>query len=557
MEIDLGLTLTFHGAAGCVTGFCARLSGDGFDVLIDCGMFQGPKTLKALNYEPFPFDVSKIDAVLLTHAHIDHSGMLPKLMRAGYAGPIYATAPTRALCEVMLADAGEIQESEVFHLNRRNQRRGRSPVEPIYTARDAARTMPLFRKVKFDEEIVIAPHLRARFWNAGHMLGAASVEMIVGEDDSAERILFSGDLGAGGQDYLPEPTGPEGITHLVIESTYGNRERKLADTAERRRLLAEELHKAHALGGPLLMPTFAVGRAQELILDLLAVMDSGAAPRAEIFLDSPLAIEATDVFLERGWNRDAELNPFTPLRHASNLHYLMRPQESDQLEKLRDWHIILAGSGMCDAGRIRRHLQRLLWRSEVTVLITGFQAAGTLGRLLLEGHKLVRIQGEEVRVKAEIRLLDVYSAHADANGLVRWAQQRQPVTGQTFILHGEPEASRGLAERLEQAGFNPATITRPDLDESFELALTGANRLAAPKARLAPGQAASLDWHNARADLLSRLSARIEDAPSEADRRRLLQALEDALKSVPLTDAAGRAGEGEAHVPPEAGLHSS
>ncbi|WP_395445301.1 MBL fold metallo-hydrolase [Caulobacter sp. UC70_42] len=525
----MSLSLTFHGAAECVTGFCARLSGEGFTLLIDCGMFQGSKTLKALNYDPFPFDVDAIDAVLLTHAHIDHSGMLPKLMRAGYKGPIYATAPTRALCEVMLADAGEIQESEVFHLNRRNQRRGRPLVEPVYTAKDAARTIELFEKVKLDEIVEIVPGVRARFWNAGHMLGATSIEVIVGPDEDAERILFSGDLGAGGQAYLPEPTGPTGVDHLVLESTYGDRERDLADTAERRRLLAEELRQAHAAGGPLLMPTFAVGRAQELLLDLLAVMESGEAPQGEIFLDSPLAIEATDVFLERGWNRDTEANPFSPLRHAPNLHYLMKPEESDQLEKVRDWHIILAGSGMCDAGRIRRHLKRLLWRSEVTVLITGFQAAGTLGRLLVDGKKLVRIQGDDFQVKARIRVLDVYSAHADAKGLVRWALERQPIKGQVFLAHGEPGALTGLAERLEQAGFPAARIAIPVLDETFELTRSEAHQVPGGPPRLQPGKAAALDWHNQRADLFARLNARIQEAPSEEARSRLLQALEAVL----------------------------
>lgn len=526
----MSLSLTFHGAAECVTGFCARLAGDGFTLLIDCGMFQGSKTLKALNYEPFPFDVDQIDAVLLTHAHIDHSGMLPKLMRAGYEGPIYATAPTRALCEVMLADAGDIQESEVFHLNRRNQQRGRPLVEPVYTAKDAAKTIDLFQKVKVDEIVDILPNVRARFWNAGHMLGATSVEIIIGPDESAERILFSGDLGAGGQDYLPEPTGPVDIDHLVLESTYGDRERERTNTVERRRLLAEELRQAHAAGGPLLMPTFAVGRAQELLLDLLAVMESGDAPRGEIFLDSPLAIEATDVFLERGWNRDTEVNPFTELRHAPNLHYLMKPQESDQLEKLRDWHIILAGSGMCDAGRIRRHLKRLLWRSEVTVLISGYQAAGTLGRLLTEGKKLVRIQGDDVRVKARIRVLDVYSAHADANGLVQWALDRRPVKGQVFLAHGEPGALSGLASRLEEAGFPPAKILVPALDQTFELSRSEARITAEGPPRLPPGRAAALDWHNERADLFVRLNARIQDAPNEEARQRLLAALEAVLK---------------------------
>lgn len=526
----MALSLTFHGAAECVTGFCARLSGDGFDILVDCGMFQGPKTLKSLNYEPFPFDAKAIDAVLLTHAHIDHSGMLPKLMKAGFRGPIFATAPTRDLCEVMLADSGEIQEGEVAFLNRRNQHRGRPLVEPVYTARDAKRTMELFERVKFEEVVEVAPGLRARFWTAGHMLGAASVEVMVGEGDGVTTILFSGDLGAGGQEYLPDPTGPAGVDHLVVESTYGDRERQRVDTAARRALLAEELRQAHAAGGPLLMPTFAVGRAQELMLDLLAVMEAGDAPRAEIFLDSPLAIEATDIFLERGWNRDTNGNPFTRLRHASNIHYLMKPQDSDQLERLRDWHIILAGSGMCDAGRIRRHLKRLLWRKEVTVLITGYQAVGTLGRLLVEGKKLVSIQGEDFRVRARIRTLDVYSAHADANALVEWVQARQPIRGDIFLAHGEPSALDGLTNRLERAGFYQAKLIKPALDQTFDLAREQAQLVATAPSRLQPGRAATLDWHNARADLLARLGDQLENAPSDEARLRLLLAVERAMK---------------------------
>lgn len=541
----MGLSLTFHGAAECVTGFCARLSGDGFNILVDCGLFQGPKTLKALNYEPFPFDVSSIDAVLLTHAHIDHSGMLPKLMRAGYRGPIYATAAARDLCSVMLADAGGIQESEVRSLNWRNQHRGRPLVEPIYTERDARKVMDQFVKVKIGDVVDIVPGLQVRYWAAGHMLGAASIEMMVGAGDELVRLLFSGDLGAGAQDYLPEPTGPAGVDHMIMESTYGDRERQRVNTAERRRQLAEEIRQAHAAGGPLVMPTFAVGRAQELLLDILAVMESGEAPKAEIFLDSPLAIEATDVFLERGWNRDSEVNPFLPLRHAPNLHYLMKPAESDQLEKLRDWHIILAGSGMCDAGRIRGHLKRLLWRREVTVLITGFQAVGTLGRLLLEGKTQVRIQGEDYRVKARIRSLDVYSAHADANGLVRWATERRPVNGQVFLAHGEPNALKALSGRLAAANFDPAKITIPVLDQSFELDRSSVQPVEVETPRLAPGRAATLDWHNARADLLGRLNDRLEDAPDDASRLRLLLALERALKDAgwdPEPEVAAEAG---------------
>ena len=239
------LKLTFHGAAGCVTGFCARLETGRATVLIDCGMFQGPKTLKALNYGDFPFEAGSVDAVLLTHAHIDHSGLLPKLMRAGYRGPVYATAGTRDLCAVMLPDAGDIQESEVRQLNRRNQRRGRRQVEPIYTARDAVRTLDLFRKVKLGELVEVAPGVTATYWEAGHILGAASIEVRVETEEGPVSLLFSGDLGPGGRDYSPDPEGPAGVDYLILESTYGDRERLTPSGEARRALLADELNAAH------------------------------------------------------------------------------------------------------------------------------------------------------------------------------------------------------------------------------------------------------------------------------------------------------------------------
>lgn len=523
------LTLSFHGAAECVTGSCARLRGEEFDVLIDCGLFQGPKTLKELNYDPFPFDPAKIDAVLLTHAHIDHSGLLPKLMKAGFRGPIYATAPARELCRVMLADAGGIQESEVAQLNRRNAQRGKPEVQPIYTERDGRKVMDQFEKVKLDEWVEVAAGLSARFWAAGHMLGAASIEVKVATGgDRPLTLLFSGDLGTGEHEYLPQPTGPTGVDHLIIESTYGDRERARLDTAGRRRLLAEELNAAHEAGGPALLPAFAVGRSQELIMDILALMEEGQIPRGEIFLDSPLAIEATDVFLDRGWNRDLEANPFEALRDPPNLWMVNSPQESDRLAQLRDWHIILGGSGMCDAGRIRKHLKRLLSRPQTTLLITGYQAVGALGRLLVDGRKTVKIQGEDVRVRARVRSMEVYSGHADARTLVEWALARRPVAGTVFLNHGEPEALAGLSRRLIEAGFEPGALKIPVLDETYALDGAAAVVPADTAPRLAPGQASSLDWHNARAELLLRLDEALDSA-SDAQRARLLGRLEALL----------------------------
>jgi metallo-beta-lactamase family protein len=523
------LKLTFHGAAGCVTGFCARLEAGRATVLVDCGMFQGSKTLKALNYEPFPFDAHAIDAVLLTHAHIDHSGLLPKLMKAGFEGPIYATAGTRDLCAVMLPDAGDIQESEVRQLNRRNQRRGRPEVEPIYAVQDARRCMELFRKVKLGEIAEVAPGITATYWEAGHILGSASIELQVDTEEGPVSLMFSGDLGPGGRDYTPDPEGPVGVDHLILESTYGDRERLTASGGERRALLAKELTEAHAAGGPLLIPAFAVERSQELLADIVTLMEDRQVPEADIFLDSPLAIEATEVFQKRGWNRATGVNPFEGLRHSGRLKFLNHPSESDQLDRLAGWHVIIAASGMCDAGRVRKHLKRLLWRRQATVLISGYQAVGTLGRILQEGARRVSIQGDDVQVRARIRSLDVYSGHADAAGLVAWAKARAPVAGQIFLVHGEPAALDGLETRLETAGFPAAQMAAPAMDEAFLLAKTDATSESIQARRIVAGAVAKADWHNARAQLLMELNERLSDAPNDRAREEIIAQLAGAL----------------------------
>jgi len=528
----MNTTLSIHGAAGCVTGSCYRLTTPRATVLVDCGMFQGSKTLKGLNYEPFPFDVRAVDAVLLTHAHIDHSGLLPKLARAGYRGPIWATAGTRDLCEVMLADAAHIQESEVEQLNRRNQRRGRPSVEPIYTVRDAGRTMELFRSIKLGHEIDVAPGVRARWWNAGHILGSASIEVLI-DEETPLRLLFSGDLGTGGRDFLADPEGPSGVDHLIMESTYGDRVRPPLTPDQRRSLLAEELRAAHEAGGPLLIPAFAVERTQELLADLLQVMANGSAPAADIFLDSPLAIEATEVFLSRGYSATAGRNPFEALQAGERLRFLRTPQESDGLDRLRGWHVIMAASGMCDAGRVRKHLKRLLWRADATVLLNGFQVQGTLGRLLADGVRHVRIQGDEIRVQARVRSIDTYSGHADAANLTDWALRRQPIGGKLFLCHGEPASSSGLADRLAQAGFDRDRLVLPTLDQSFRLGPTDAGALTPTTARLAPGPAPSLDWHNARAALLGELDERLDALADDAARMALLEGVRRLVEGGP------------------------
>ncbi len=525
--------LKFHGAAGCVTGACALLEVKGGRVLVDCGLFQGSKTLKELNYGAFPFHARDIDAVLLTHAHIDHSGLLPKLMRAGFDGPIYATAGTRDLCAVMLPDAGGIQEMEVEFLNRRNQRRGLPEVEPIYTARDGREVMAQFRAVQLGDLVEILPDLRARWWDAGHILGSASIEVKVdGADGGAPtRILFSGDLGPGGRDLAHDPDGPGGVDHVVMESTYGDVERGVVSTEDRRQVLAMELALAHAAGGPLLIPAFAVERTQELLVDLIDLMEKTEAPPGPIFLDSPLAIRATDVFLRHGHD-GAGGNAFGSLRESRLLRFTESASESREIERVRGWHVIVAASGMCDAGRIRHHLKRLLWRPEATLLLVGYQAVGTLGSLLREGRRDVRIQGEAVRVRAAVREIDVYSGHADAPGLVRWVQARKPIGGKVFLVHGEPPNLQGLSRRLVSEGFSRQSVMVAELDQAYRLSATHAEPdkdEAAP--RLARTAVSRLDWHNARSAFLSALNEKLSAADSDAERQRILETLQEGLLS--------------------------
>ena len=527
------VSLSFHGAAGCVTGSCILLDDGQTRLLVDCGLFQGTKTRKQMNYGPFPFDASSIDAVLLTHAHIDHSGLLPKLRLAGFTGVIFATSGTRDLCSVLLPDAGAIQEIEVSQLNRRNRRRAVYALSPIYTARDARDTLALFQTVSLREWINVAPRVRARWWNAGHILGAASIEVEIGGSDrhAPARLFFSGDIGPGGRDLADDPEGPADIDHLIVESTYGAVEREPVDTATRRRILRDELRAAHAAGGPLLIPAFAVERTQELLVDLLDLMESTEAPPGPIFLDSPLAIKATNVFLRRGHKESGE-NPFSALRESRLLQFTESQEESRDLERQRGWHVIIAASGMCDAGRVRGHLRHLLPRKAATVLIVGYQAVGTLGRLLVDGQRDVRIQGDEIAVQARVRAIDVYSGHADAKALVRWVDARRPVAGTVFLTHGEPDNLAGLEARLLEGGFARDHVAVAALDQSYELSpnVPAVRGPSAPP-RVSPDAVSVLDWHNARVSFLSMLREKLDKARDDRSRELILKHLSETLST--------------------------
>lgn len=519
--------LIFHGAARGVTGSCFRLVTPSGEILIDCGMFQGPKTEKELNYRPFPFDARRIRAVILTHAHIDHSGLLPKLVRDGFSGPIHATPATADLCEVMLPDSAHIQSYEVGHLNRRKAERHAPPVAPIYDHADAMAALALFDSHRYGEWFDVLPTLRARFWNAGHLLGSASVEIELNQSGQTLRLLFSGDIGPNSKLMEPDPTGPAGVDYIICESTYGDTDRSDSGSDARRATLRDEVLAAMNDRGVLLIPSFAVERAQELLSDLRLLIARGDLPRIPIYVDSPMATAATRVFARHAKELEGGATFLEGLRSA-DVHFTETVEQSMALDRLQGFHIVIAASGMCEAGRIRHRLRNWIWRDEATVLLTGFQANGTLGRILQDGATEVRIQGRDYAVRARIRSIDLYSGHADGPELEEWVRARLPLGAQVFLTHGEPDAIDGLASRLN--AFLPSGSVRiPGLDGCFALGPTRATPRDDCAPRLDPARIGQPDWHND----LSRLSLSLSDAlaqcPDDAARARLIDRMAAAL----------------------------
>lgn len=527
------VNLTFHGAAGTVTGSCYRLDIGNRKVLIDCGMFQGDKTIKQLNYQPWPFNPREIEAVLVTHAHIDHTGLLPKLAKAGYAGPIYTTPETGDLLQFMLPDSGSIQEMEVERLNRRNQRRGGAVVQPIYTEQDAQDSLRLIATREFGKWFEVTAGLRAKFWNAGHILGSASIELELNcGDGKTLRLLFSGDLGPEHKVLQEDAESPQDLDVVVMESTYGGRPRPKLNDQQRRAVLAEEVTTALAAGGNLIIPAFAVERTQELLADLIKLIADNTIKRVPIFVDSPLATRITSVFSKYLRNAGSKGAPDTPAFEGGNLRFTRTVQESMQLEQIAGGAIIIAASGMCEAGRIRHHLKNNLWRSNATILLIGYQAPGTLGALLERGERAVRIQGDEIAVRARIRKLEIYSGHADHDELLDWLNQRLPVRGSVMLTHGDPDAIGALHAAISLWGKRAPSVLTPKLDETYSLA-HGKPRLltrAQQKRRLdryAETEALSgRDWHNDYARLMLQVQHQLRTATNDAERRRLLKKMQ-------------------------------
>jgi metallo-beta-lactamase family protein len=462
------VTLTFLGATGTVTGSRYLVEVHGTRILIDAGLFQGKKELRLRNWDPFPVPPASLAAVILTHAHIDHTGFLPRLVREGFRGPTLATPPTTRLLRAVLPDAAHLQEEEARFANKVGSSR-HTPALPLFTVRDSQEALGTLAAVPFGQTFTLKPGIEFRYHRQGHILGAAAVELRVktaGGDHIT--IYFSGDVGRYDVPILREPEPYPGSTYLVVESTYGNR---LHDPGDPRDQLAEVINEAAARNGVILVPAFAIDRTQELLYFLRELVEDEAIAPLPIFLDSPMAREATVAYRSCALEHDAEMralmregvDPLVP----PNFEIVGRVDESKRLNSLAGPAIIISASGMATGGRILHHLKHRLPDPATTVVFTGFQAEGTRGRRILEGEGEVKIFGEMIPVRAQVRSIPSLSAHADADELTIWAASPATAPKEVFVTHGEPEASQALADRFA-ARFGWRCVL-PGLEETVTL----------------------------------------------------------------------------------------
>lgn len=457
------MRITFMGAAETVTGSCYLVETEQTSFLVDCGMHQGQAIETRLNRVPFPFDINQIDFMLLTHAHIDHSGRIPKLFVDGFNKDIYATKATAELCGIMLPDSGHIQEMEQEWQSRKNTRADKPAQEPLYTMQDGIDACRLFKKVLYDTEFRPAPDVRVIMRDAGHILGSAILEIWIkennGKGEEETKIVFSGDLGNKGVPIMRDPTVIDGTDYLVIESTYGDRIHE--NSVNKVDRFVNIINETIAQGGNVIIPSFAIGRTQEIIYELNREEEKYKDQRSQfmqtpVYVDSPLAVNATRIFRENEDCFDEEARQYiangdNPLDFP-NLHFTASVEESKALNMSQESKIIISASGMCDAGRIKHHLKHNLWRKDSAVIFVGYQAIGTLGRRLVEGADKVRIFDEEIAVKARIETIEGFSGHADRDGLLEWIGAMKKKPARIMLVHGEPEVivrfSRAIAEKF-------------------------------------------------------------------------------------------------------------
>ena len=462
------MKLSFFGADQCVTGSCHCLEVNGKNILIDCGLQQGRDEI---NNRELPFAPNTIDFVLVTHAHIDHSGRIPMLIKHGFTGQIWATRLTRDLLEIMLADSAHIQESDAAYENRKNMRAGRMLVEPIYTMEDAMRTLEYIHPCEYEQVVELCEGVKVTFTDAGHLLGSASITLELTENGVSKTVVFSGDIGNINQPIIRDPVLLKKADYVVMESTYGDRNHQevWSYTSE----LAKVIDRTLARGGNVVIPAFAVGRTQEVLYFLRRIKQEGlvkSMPEFPVYIDSPLASKATSIFGGdlRGYLDEEALElvkdgirmfSFPGLRVTESV------DESKLLNEDKTPKVIISASGMCDAGRIRHHLKYNLWRSQSTIVFVGFQSPGTLGRILLDGIRSVKLFGEEIAVQAEIVNFKGLSSHADRDHLLEWAQSFENVT-HYFIVHGDREVAPYFADSLKRLGLSAHA---PQYTEVYDL----------------------------------------------------------------------------------------
>lgn len=458
--------LTFYGAVTGVTGSMYLLQTDHYTLLLDCGLFQGRREEEDANRHPLPFDISRIDAVVLSHAHLDHSGRLPLLVSEGFRGPIYMTRPSCDLIEVLLKDAASLQERDVEWENKRRRRAGKEEIEPLYSLEHVEQTLEYCRGLDYRQRITIAEGVDVRFADAGHILGSAIVELFISERGVEKKLVFSGDLGNSQAALLRDPDTVEEADILLLESTYGDRNhRSMEDTLQE---FADVIDTASQNGGNILIPSFAVGRTQEIIFRLGELYQQGKLRHLAIYLDSPMAIAVTEIYhrYQNVYNAEdrAAIDSSSPAvrsRHKSLhnflpiLRYSTTTEESMALNKVERGAIIIAGSGMCNGGRIRHHLKHNVWRKQSHVIFVGYQAFGTPGRALVDGAPYFRIGGDEIAVKATIHTLGGFSAHASQSQLLSWLSHFKGEKPRLFLVHGEEAAKLALSNAAEQEGWRP------------------------------------------------------------------------------------------------------
>jgi len=460
------MKIQFCGAADGVTGSCHLITTDKYKILLDCGMFQGGKREDARNYETFPFNPTEIDYVILSHAHIDHCGRLPSLVKGGFKGKIYCTDATADLLDVMLKDSGYIQEKEAEWKNRKNERAGRSLVEPLYTVEDAVDTLNYVTPILYNQLIKLNEEMELVFNDAGHILGSAIVELWVEENENVSKIVFSGDIGVMDRPILRNPTIIKKADYVIMEATYGNRVHEENESSVQR--LIDIVLKTTRRGGTVVIPSFAVGRTQELIYEFNRFYEEHSEYKAEldrifVYVDSPMATTATQVFRKNAQVFDEETKAYilkgdNPL-DFKNLRFTRTSDESRMLNFDSSPKVIISASGMCEAGRIRHHLKHNLWNAKSSIVFVGYQAEGTLGKLLVEGGKDVTLFGEEIHVNAEICNLEGFSGHADRNGLLAWISGFKQAPKHIFLVHGETQSKHDFAALVnKELGYEPIVV---------------------------------------------------------------------------------------------------